>query len=263
MDNSNHFTLMINALTELAKEEQSGHTSHMPEIILPTLNSVLADITPLPEEALFLGIAEDGLPVLLNLDDPIPGPILIVGDKACGKTGLLQTIAQAAELLHSPSDIQYCVVTSHAEEWNNFQDRESNMGVYTTQDNGAQELIQSLVEWAHQNKNDERTFLLLIDDLEFLTKLDQETEQCLRWLLLRGTSRKVWPIVTLNASRAHHIETWLGFFRTRLFGNIQNLQDAHLVANASNDILGTLATGSQFAMREGQNWLRFLAPALD
>ena len=263
MDNTNRFTLMIDALTELAKEEQVNHASHKPETGLPTLSTILADITPLPDEALFLGLAEDGLPVLLNLHDPIPGPILIVGDQACGKTALLQTIARAVELLHSPSDVQYCIVTSYPNEWGNFQDRESNIGIYTTQDNGAQELIQSLVEWAHKNKDDDRTFLLLLDDLEFLTKLDQQTEQSLRWLLLRGTSRRIWPIVTLNASRAQNIETWLGFFRTRLFGNIQNLQDTHLVANASNEILSTLAAGSQFAMREGQNWLKFLSPAID
>ena len=110
MDNTNRFTLMIDALTELAKEEQANHASHKPETGLPTLSTILADITPLPDEALFLGLAEDGLPVLLNLYDPIPGPILIVGDQACGKTALLQTIARAVELLHSPSDVQYCIV---------------------------------------------------------------------------------------------------------------------------------------------------------
>lgn len=263
MNNSNRFTLMIDALTELAKEDSANPASHAPETDLPTLSNVLTDIAPLPREALFLGLAEDGLPVLLNLHDPIPGPILIVGDQACGKTILLQTLARAVELLHSPSEVQYCIVTSYPDEWTNFQNSESNIGVYTTQDDGAQELIKSLVEWAHVNKNDERTFLLLMDDLEFLTKLDQQTEQNLRWLLLRGTSRRIWPVVTLNASRAQNIESWLGFFRTRLFGTIQNPQDAHLVTNSSDDILSSLIPGSQFAIREGRNWLKFLAPLID
>ncbi|NOH04841.1 MAG: hypothetical protein HND47_24175 [Chloroflexi bacterium] len=84
MDNANRFALMIEALTELVQEEQMLSTSDAPRTPpmagLPTLNSVLADLSPLPNEALFLGMADDGLPVLLNLSDPVPGPILITGD---------------------------------------------------------------------------------------------------------------------------------------------------------------------------------------
>ena len=64
-----------------------------PAPALPPLNEVLAEFGPMPPEALFLGVASDGLPVLLNLHDPIPGPSLITGDAGTGKTGLLQTIA--------------------------------------------------------------------------------------------------------------------------------------------------------------------------
>ncbi len=72
MDKTNQFSLMIDALTELAEEEQAHQTPPAPG--LPTLRSVIANASPLPQEALFLGLAEDGLPVLLNLYDPIPGP---------------------------------------------------------------------------------------------------------------------------------------------------------------------------------------------
>ena len=77
------------------------------------------------------------------------------------------------------------------------------VGIYATQENTTPELLQSLVTWAHNNKGEGQSILLLIDDLEAITKLDQQTEQNLRWLLLRGPSRRVWPIVTINASRAH------------------------------------------------------------
>jgi hypothetical protein len=262
MDKTNRFSLMIDALTELAVEEQEHHASRAPEPDLPSLRSVIADASPLPHTALFLGLAEDGLPVLLDLYDPIPGPILVIADKASGKTELLQMVARAAELLHTPSDVQSGIITQYPDEWKNFQGSQSTVGIYVTQENTTQELLQSLVTWAHNNKGEGQSILLLIDDLEAITKLDQQTEQNLRWLLLRGPSRHVWPIVTVNASRARDMETWLGFFRTRLFGRTLDARDSHLIANDPNKVFDGLSA-SQFTMREGNNWLNFWAPAID
>lgn len=261
MDKNNQFSLMIDALAELAEEEQAHRTPPAPG--LPALRTVIADASPLPREALFLGLAEDGLPVLLNLYDPIPGPLLITGDQASGKTTLLQIIAKAVELVHSPSAVQYAVMTQYPDEWANFKNDENKAGIYVTKDNNSQELLQSLATWAHNNKGDSQSVLLLIDDLEALTKLDEQAQQNLRWLLLRGPSRRVWPIVTLNASRGKNMEAWLSSFRTRLFGHIEDAQDANLITGSSNHSLNELTAGSQFAMREGKNWLNFWTPIFD
>ena len=261
MDKINRFSLMIDALTELAEEEQAHHTTPAPG--RPTLRSAIADASPLPREAVFLGLAEDGLPVLLNLYDPIPGPILISGDQASGKTTLLQTIARATEILHLPSEVQYSVITQQPKEWNGFHGDQNNAGIYATQNPTVQDLLLSLVTWAHNNKGDQQSVLLLIDDLEALTKLDQQTEQNLRWLLLRGTSRRVWPIVTINASRAQNIKPWLDFFRTRLFGCTRDSNDSQLLTGNSNKALTGLIAGSEFTMREGTNWLNFCVPTID
>jgi len=166
-------------------------------------------------------------------------------------------------LLHSPSEVQYGVITQYPNEWTNLLNNQNNAGVYTTQDNATQELLQSLVTWAHNNKSDGQSILLLIDDLEAMTKLDQLAEQNLRWLLLRGPSRRVWPIITINASQAQTIETWLEFFRTRLFGYIRDSRDSHFVTGSSDKSLDDLVAGSQFTMREGNNWLNFWTPVID
>lgn len=262
MDKTNRFSLMIDALTTLAEEEQETLALRTPKLGLPTLSSVLADTSPLPHTALFLGMAEDGLPVLLDLYDPVPGPILIVADQGSGKTSFLQMIARATEAMHDPADVQSGIVTPCADEWKSFQGSQSIVGVYSTKEESARELLQSLVTWAHYNRDNRQTILLLIDDLEAVTKLGQESEQNLRWLLLRGPSRRVWPIITLNASRARDMESWLEFFRTRLFGRIRDETTSHFVASDSNKVFNDLSE-SQFTMREGKNWLNFWAPALD
>lgn len=256
----NRFSLMIDALTELANEEQVSPATPAPG--LPTLRSTIADASPLPNTALFLGLADDGLPVLLDLYDPIPGPLLIVADEASGKTSFLQMIARATELLHNPFDAQSAIITQYPDEWKNFQDSQSVVGIYTTQEDAIRELLQSLVTWAHNNKENTQSILLLIDDLEAVTKLDLQTEQNLRWLLLRGPSRHIWPIVTIGSGRAQDMEAWLGFFRTRLFGRTQDARTSHFIANDSDKVFDKLAA-SQFTMREGNNWLNFWAPEID
>jgi hypothetical protein len=261
MDKTNRFTLMIDALTELAEEEQAHRTPPIPG--LPALRSVIANASPLPHEAALLGLAEDGLPVLLNLYDPVPGPILISGDQASGKTALLQTIARAAEIMHPSSAVQYSVITQYPNEWAGFQNDQNNAGIYSTQDPIVQDLLYSLVTWAHNNKGNQQSVLLLIDDLEAVTKLGQQIEQNLRWLLLRGPSRRVWPIITINASRAAIIKTWLDFFHTRLFGCTLNINDAQILTGNSNKTLNELIAGSEFTLREGNNWLNFLLPVID
>ncbi len=261
MDNSNRFDLMIDALVELAQEEQAHQTPPAPG--LPTLRSVLADVSPLPREALFLGLAEDDLPVLLNFHDPTPGPLLIVGDQASGKTRLLQTIARAADLLHIPEDVQYGVVTSYPKEWKNFQGNQNNVGIYFTQDRNAEELLQSLVSWAHNNKGEGQSVLLLIDDIEAVIKLNQQVEQNLRWLLMRGPSRRIWPIVTLNAARTLHLKEWMDFFHTRLFGHVENLDESTFITGNPKHTLSHLIAGSQFAIREERELLNFWSPIAD
>ena len=86
-----------------------------------SLEAVLSEIGPLPRQALFLGMAEDGLPVLLNLHDPNPGPMLVIGDAGAGKTAFLQSIARSLVHTHEENDVQFGVVTAHTAEWEQFE----------------------------------------------------------------------------------------------------------------------------------------------
>src|SRR5215211_3140811 len=99
-DEINRYALMIEALNEIKnelKQEQEIDSTRQarPTPTLPSLDEVLADYSPIPYGSLFLGVASDNLPVLLDLHDPVPGPILITADPGTGKTTMLQTIALA------------------------------------------------------------------------------------------------------------------------------------------------------------------------
>ena len=261
MNYTNLTSPMIENQSVFTDKERARRTP--PVVGLPTLKSVLAEIGSLPHEALFLGLAEDGLPVLLNLYDPIPGPILVTADQSSGKTSLLQMIVRATEYTRSPAEVQFGVVTTDVDEWIQFQKSRIQAGIYDVHDDTTGELLKSLVTWAHNNKGDQQSILLFIDGLEEAIKLNDESEQNLRWLLLRGPSRRVWPFISLDASHAAELKDWMGFFRTRLFGRIQETRVAASVTGKPDLPLADLAAGSQFCMHEGDHWLKFWIPPLD
>jgi len=267
MNEFNRYELMMEALAELKPEIDAAYPptslqKTQPTQALPSISEVLNEFGMMPPEALFLGVASDGLPVLLNLHDPVPGPILVAGDAGTGKTALLQTIALAAGMMHQPEQLQFGALTSHHDEWNALEGITNNVGVFPIQHQSSEDFILSLASWAHGNKSSKQSILLLIDDLEAISKLDFDARQNLRWLLLRGPARRVWPIITINPNRMENTKPWLDAFHTRVFGPIQNI---HLTRqlDAENADLDSLHIGAQFAMREGDHWLRFWIPSME
>ena len=254
---------MLEAMAELQTETDASRQKPPLRSIQPAAPSLaesLSQLGPLPQEALLLGLASDGLPVLLNLHDPHPGPILISADPGGGKTALLQLVAQAAEQMHAPPQVQFGAITNYPDEWGHLTESEHCLGIFPTYHDSAIDFISSLSGWAHSNKGGRQSILLLLDDLESMQHLDFDARQTLRWLLLRGPARRVWPLVSLNAQRAAQVEPWLDAFRTRIFGHVQDDQDANFLSGLPGAALQHLQAGLQFALREGNDWLKFWIP---
>ncbi|MEO8358303.1 MAG: hypothetical protein ABI621_20545 [Chloroflexota bacterium] len=259
MPTNRQFSLALEALAEL----KLGTTSTLqtqPTFAAPDLSATLAKLGPIPREALFLGVATDGLPVLLNLHDPLPGPMLVLGDAASGKTAFLQSIARSVSQTHSQDDVQFGVITNRPDEWESVENSPHRVGVFDVEHTSAQELITSLASWAHSNKNAQQSVLLLIDDLESIAKLEFDALQNFRWLLLRGTARRVWPIITMNAERYGQVISWIEIFRTRIFGRVANSRIAEALGGDKSSALDQLEAGIQFSLRENAGWLRFRLP---
>lgn len=260
-DDMKRYELMMETYAELKPELDEARQAR-PIPARPSLNRILADFGPMPEEALFLGVASDELPVLLNLHDPIPGPLLIIGDPGTGKTDLLQTIARAVGTMHHPEKVQFGALTSHSDEWTGLEEIQNNVGVFSIHHRSSEDFILSLASWAHGNKSSKQSVLLMIDDLEAITNMEMDAVQNLRWLLLRGPARRVWPIITLSTKYLDDMEAWLAAFRTRILGDIRNKEHIRRL-DAGQAGLNSLTRGSEFTLREGDRWLRFWIPASD
>ena len=267
-----NFSLMLEALSELQPEIEATEPKPMPRSgrepagairpVAPSLADSLSELGPLPREAMLLGLASDGLPVLLNLHDPHPGPLLVAADPGTGKTALLQLIAEAVTEMHEPGEVQFGVISNYPDEWEHLAGFEHCIGIFPTYHDSAVDFLSSLSGWAHANKGSQQSILLLIDDLESMNELDFEARQDLRWLLLRGPARRVWPIITLNTERASQVDDWLDAFRTRIFGQTQDDRVADHLTGIPGTSLRHLQAGLQFALREGNDWLKFWIPEI-
>ena len=255
---------VFSSLETLAKLATDSNVHSAPLPALPSLSAVLAEFAPLPRAALFIGLANDGLPILLNLLDPLPGPIMITGDAGSGKTNFIKTMAGSIDQVHPSDEVRYLVITENLSEWRDFRQSGNCENILSTEESTLTRILHSMVEWAHSNKDTRQTFLLLIDHFEGLLK-SQGTRQDLSWLLLRGPARHVWPVVTINSSKAHsdELKPWLNSFRTRLFGYIHDDREARMLTGAPNASFSNLRAGHQFTMREGDAWLPFWIPNLD
>ncbi len=189
---------------------------------------------------------------------------MIVGDNGCGKTNFLQTILSSATRAHSSHDLSYSIISSISSEWKTLQNTSHSVSLLSPSEPNALSCLRSLVEWAHSNKAEQQISLLFIDRIETLLEIP-ETQQDLRWLLLRGPSRRVWPIVTIQTSAAvsASFQPWLEAFRTRLFGYIHDDHEAQMLTGVSKISFANLMSGFQFVMREGNHWLPFWIPTLD
>lgn len=242
---------------------------------LPGLDSVLGALQPLPPQGVLIGVASEGLPAMLNLQDPAPGPILVLGDAGAGKTDLLRFVAGAITRTHRPHQVQFCAVTPHPDEWYGFQGTSHCRGIVDSAGGAASYALGELADSVREDPGD-GAVLLLVDDP---TALDTPALDLLHWLLANGPAARLWPLVTLNTRLALRLPDcpagfgpaglrtggtkppgWVAPFRTRIFGRIAQRELADEYTPARDAALHNLRAGSQFCMRSERHWVRFRIP---
>ncbi len=217
------------------------------------LFQALRQCGPIPPAAAFLGLALDGLPVLLNLRDPSPGSLLIVGDLGSGKRRLLQVVARAADFLEPAGDVRFAVLTDHLREWEALAQSHNCEGVLPFRHPLTTYYIRSLMDAA--SPTPASYLLLLVDGLEGLVA-DPDLKDDMLSLLRDDPTRSIWPIVAVTTPRTPELASWLQPFRTVLCG--RSNERPSMLTNSSS--LPVLNAGTQFALLSGNDWLPFWVP---
>jgi hypothetical protein len=209
--------------------------------------------------SLQLGVAENGLPILVDLYDPDPGPLLVAGDGGSGKTAFLQSLTHCSDL-QDPGEILFGVLTPFPEEWTELEVLSNCLGIWPAYHTSARRFLSQLVSWADVLPRTRQVVIVIVDGLDLMTANGLYNQHDLRWLLTYGPRRHVWPVVSINPGRLLDPNSWLEYFQTRIFGRVKRLQTAHLLVNNLEIDLAGLTQAGQYGLWRQDCWLKFRLP---
>ena len=261
MSITDQFLIAIQAYQEIQTDLRQGEEPLPAVAQISTSDSPSEQVALLPDGSLLLGLAEDGFPLMLDLYDPAPGPLLVAGDGGSGKTALLQSLAQASNI-QDPGEVQFGVLTPFSEEWTALESLPNCLGIWPAYHSAARTFLSHLIYWADVLHDSRQAVLVLFDGLDLLTGSGFQIRHDLRWLLMHGPERQIWPVVTVNPGRLNRLETWLDFFQTRILGQVKRSQTARLLVGDPEIDLAALQPGKQFGLSCPEGWLKFWLPPI-
>lgn len=227
------------------------------------LSELLHRLGPLPPCSALMGVCEDGLPFLLDLEDPTPGSILVVADDGSGKTALLRSILASTSVLNRSEEVAFTIVTPNPGKYENLEDLDNCRTVLSTFERDASELVVELADLAEQRKNmrNQGTVeVLAIDDLAaFVQNNDYEVNTRLRWLIAQGPQAAIWPIATVKTGQLWRIQDGIyEAFGTTFVGRTSSSQ---LPSGLGLTTMRQEVPGV-FTVPMGDEWIRFWIPNL-
>ncbi|HEY5271525.1 MAG TPA: hypothetical protein VII97_14395 [Anaerolineales bacterium] len=262
MSTTDQFLLALQAYQEIQAELRQSKVPPPVDAKISISGTPADQVAKLPGGSLLLGLAEDGLTLLLDLYEPVPGPLLVAGDGGSGKTTFLQSLAQSSDL-QNPGEIQFGVLTPFPEEWTALETLPNCLGIWPAYHSAARDFLSQLVSWADILSGSHQAVLVLFDGLDLLTASGFQVQHDLRWLLMYGPERQVWPVVTVNPGRLARLETWLAYFQTRILGQVKRPQTARLLVGDPKINLAALLPGKQFGLSRPEGWLKFWLPPVE
>lgn len=228
-----------------------------------TIDALVSEVGVLSPGCVLIGACDDRVHFYMDLQDPRPGSVLIVGRRGAGQARLLQSILSSAVLLNSHRQLRFALLSNRADQYREILHQPHCYRAISPQSQSLSQVITQMADLAErrmQSKQADNLLILAIDGLDGVVgQLDDQAFGDLAWLIRNSPSLRIWPFVTLEVEQADVIgEEFLDLFGTYLLGNMDAKQAALFQGDAA--ITSRLVTGKQYCVWFDQEWLNFWVP---
>jgi hypothetical protein len=191
---------------------------HETAVRVPRLKEVIGALPVLTHETAVLGLDEDGVPVLWNLQDPAVGALLVVGETLGQAQQPLWVMRESLLAGNTPATVRML--------WVGEGQGDALTEVISPYTRALEETIKRLGDLvdsrAHGRLRGE-SVVLYLSDLVRALQVDWDAYYLLEYLVQRGAGQKVWVVAALEAGRAdERVWRWVGRFRTHLVGPLRD-----------------------------------------
>lgn len=238
--------------------------------ILPALRRLFKEQPDLPSQAALLGVCEDNFPVLLNLNDPTPGALLIIGDERQEQLDLLRTLVSSVALRNTPRSLQLMIVSYDPQSWKDWiaeQGWERYCLGIEGLENGEmpRDWILRLGDWTEERRMGQRSgppILLIMDTLSFMPRLVYDVRLNFEWLAKEGPAAQIWPVAAISTDLAQLLNGrhMLRAFHTHILGYAKDTAFYASLAGVSEKDISSFPGPGQFTVHVGDAWMRFQIP---
>ena len=255
-----HKALPKKQVAKLSRSQHTARTSSQYAVI--TVEALIKEVGPLSPGCVLVGACDDKVHFYMDLQDPHPGSVLISSDLRSGTARLLQAMLTSAVLLNSHRQLRFTWISSDASVPSGLFKQPHCYGVISAANQEAGQAITHLADVAERRMDsgsDDTLLILALDGLEsFCTKLDDQAYDDLAWLIRNGPALRIWPFITLDASKANRVgRELIDLFGTRLLGHMDANQT--LMFQGDPGITGRLVAEKQFCVWYADAWMKFWA----
>ncbi|MGB9799437.1 MAG: hypothetical protein ACPLUL_05025 [Thermanaerothrix sp.] len=224
----------------------------------PTPEEIISGLPLLTHETAVLGVCEDGVPLLLDLHNPSPGALLVIGHELTTPLNLLEVVHQSLWMANDPQFLQLFLVSDKAfsashpvERWINPHHRDLEQTLIQLSD---------VTNARQQGKLRGPSIVLLIEDLEWVLRADPEAIWALEYLLHYGPNQKIWPIVATTLENETIRLRWLRRFKTLIWAADLSLETKQKFSLPTHPFSTTLPASSCFSLMSKGQWLHIWVP---
>lgn len=212
---------------EAKSVDSPSGVDHQATSLVPGLDEVIEQIRPLPPNSALLGVCEDEVPLILDLNNPSPGAILAIGDNRFGNQQFLRSLLLSASMLNDQQDINIHLVSPNARAYPHLTRQPHFIQAFNSHEMASWVLVEEFVRLGRERQKGVKAYpmqVLAIDEIDLLVQdFEDELITGFQWLIEAGPELNIWVVATLSSNHVRReLKPFLKLFGTKVYGRIES-----------------------------------------